>query len=436
MKKVLILLALTISMLPLRGYCQKDSDDTRQLQTILDNGDAILKPNRVYNVTGLLVTHNIDLNGSTIHMTAASGQTLTVNAANVKISNGTISGEYDLKQPGKYDGTSGILLTKDAPILSKLHVTNFSAQGIVCGPPLNNPVIVNCFIEKFGIMGFFFDSESKPTTGGRFCNNIIDNSAMPPLIVKEGGAMIRGSTDNGTKTSNWTICNNTFKMPYMPYYWNGEGMEIRHINNSIVSGNNFFGGSIGVSVVAGKNITIANNRTFNQKLEGIEFADCIDCVSKNNSIYGSHTDGILIDGARGSNGIQIIGDTIKNTNEACIHTYFNTKNVTITGCILVSKNKGINMQNSSFITITNNKFYGNGITQSAIVLDTCPGNITITGGSMDNFTTSPIIIYSSTPGQVTDNVKMSGVKVTNTHFGITNYLSKGAATGKNISMDE
>lgn len=431
MKVFAKIIFLVVLLFPLFSY-RFISDDTAKLQNMLNDGDVTLPAGHVYNVTGLIVTHNLNLNGSTIHLTTNSGAALRVKANNVSITNGTISGNWDISTPGTYDGTSGIVLYKDGTTINKVHVTDFSAYGIVAGPPINKPVITNCYIEKTGVIGFFFDSESQNTIGGIFSNNVVDRSMQPANLVTQPCVAIRGSTSNGIKTSDWTIDKNTLKMPPAPVDWSAECIEIRNINNSTATNNILSGGSIGISVVAGKGIMVSHNKTFRSKLEGIEFAACTSCISRNNSVNGSDQDGILLDGDDGSTNMQIIADTIKNAKEACIHAYKKTKNLTISNCVLTALSHAVNLQNSSFITIKNNNINGNGVAKGAVLLDGCPGNVQINGGSISNFVTGAVTIFSRETGQATDNIIMSGVKVTNTPRGFTSYLEHGALLGKNI----
>jgi hypothetical protein len=46
-----------------------DGDDTPVLQTLLNAGNTTLIAGKIYHVTGLNVTHSIDLNGATIILT-------------------------------------------------------------------------------------------------------------------------------------------------------------------------------------------------------------------------------------------------------------------------------------------------------------------------------------------------------------------------------
>jgi hypothetical protein len=66
------------------------------------------------------------------------------------------------------------------------------------------------------------------------------------------------------------------------------------------------------------------------------------------------------------------------------------------------------------------------------MLDTCPGNLTITGGSISNFKTCVIAIYNVKSGLTTNNVTMSGVSVTGVPRALASDVENGAILGSNI----
>ena len=433
--KVLARILFLITLLsPVYSYKYQD-DDTIMLQNMLDNGDVMLPAGRSYNVTSLTVNHKLNLNGDTINMITTTGVAIKMTADGASIANGTIKGQWDPVTRENIDrGSSAILINNDNCIINKVHITGFSAYGIITGGPFNKPVITNNFIEKTGYISFFFDAESKVTVGGIFSNNVIDRSMLPPETVKELAVGIRGSTKNGVTTSNWTISRNIIKMPLIPKDWTAECIEIRHCTNCNITNNKLVGGSIGLSVVVSPNALLSHNQTLRSKLQGIEICESHYSIVKNNSVNGSKQEGILIDGDAGSNNVQLINDTIKNTDQACIHAYLKTKNLLISNCVLNARGKGIELQNSSMVTIRNNKIHGEDTATTAVMVDSSPGGVLITGGSVSNFKHGAVTIYSRTSGLVTDNVHMTGVAVSKTPPGLKSTLENGAVLGRNINI--
>jgi hypothetical protein len=223
----------------------------------------------------------------------------------------------------------------------------------------------------------------------------------------------------------------------MPADWSAENAEIRYCNNAYIANNVTTGGSIGLSIVYCTGNVLQNNTTGSAKLEGIEFANCINCKTWNNIVPSSFGVGILMDGNTGCNGIQLNGDKISGTTLECIQAYKKTQNLTISACTLTSATKGtygINLQASNGVKIQNNKINGNGLGAIAVVIDNCPGNITLTGGSISNFKTCAVSIYNSTRGLTTNNVTMSGVTVSGTPATWMPVLTNGGLLGSNIHL--
>jgi hypothetical protein len=144
-----------------------------------------------------------------------------------------------------------------------------------------------------------------------------------------------------------------------------------------------------------------------------------------------------MDGAVGCTGIQIIRDTISGTQSECIHAYKNTQNITVTNCYLTANSpKAITLQGTTGVNITGTTFNGNGVAQLAVMLDNCPGNLNIDGGTITNFTKCIVSISNSTSGSVTNNVTMSNVTVTGVPKALSTYLTNGAAVGTNIKVTQ
>ena len=196
--------------------------------------------------------------------------------------------------------------------------------------------------------------------------------------------------------------------------------------------NTIIGGSIGISIVRSSGTLATVNSFSNAQLEALEFADCTGCRSKGNIITSSSGVGILIDGANGCNGIECLNDVISGCAEECIHSYNSSQNIKITGCTLTTTTKAVNLQGTNIVTISNTTFKGNGVATLAIMLDSCPGNLILSGGTVANFTKCAIAISNTKAGLVTNNVQMSGVILTSTPSGVASYTQNGASIGSNI----
>jgi len=415
-------------------------NDTWSLQSQLDAGDVTLIAGKTYNVTDLTVTHSLNLNGATINFTNTGyGFALWVRGGNVSITNGTIQGQWSSYMPGNPSGYGGIYVLANNCSISHVNIANFSSYGIVAGA-VNGSKVTYCNISNTGYIGYFYDAESAATHGGVFSNNVIDRSMVPASTVTQMALGIRGSANNSSvTTTNWTITNNILKMPVLPASWTGACAEIRFCNNSYIANNVTTAGSMGLSMVACTGDVLENNTTSATKLEGIEFADCINCKTWNNKILSSYADGILIDGGTGSNGIQLNGDVISGTAQAGIHAYKKTINLTISGCKLSStvvSPYAIELQQSSAVKILKTTMNGNGLGNTAVQLDNCPGGITMTGGSVSNFKSCAVNIYNSTAGLVTDNLSLSGVAITGVPRTLVQVLLNGGILGTNISLPQ
>ncbi|MFB9845111.1 right-handed parallel beta-helix repeat-containing protein [Mucilaginibacter ginsenosidivorans] len=415
-------------------YADGVHDDTQALQKYLNVGDVTLAPGKTYNVTGLRVTYDFDLNGSTIHMTRTSGTGISLVTNGATVTNGSVTGIWSSSALGNPNGVQGMAIYADNVSISNVTVSSFPSYGIVVVGAHNNPSVTNCTITSNGYIGFYFDAETANTSGGVFSNNLVDQSMLPAATISESGAAIRGSSSNGITTSNWTITGNTFKMPVKPTNWSAEGIEVRYMTNSVISNNTFIAGSIGCSVVRSSGITVSANQFSGSDAEALEFADCKLCSTKSNVITSAFNIGILLDGSGGSSDITLNSDVISGTGSDCIEAYKGCLNVTVTNCTLTAAKSGkaINLMATSGVKIQNSVFIGNSVASMAVMLDTCPGNFSMTGGSVTNFKSCVITIYSNQSGLVTNNVIMSGVTVSGVPTALAKVVGNGASVGSNV----
>src|SRR5581483_1314497 len=155
------------------------TDDTYSLQTQLNAGNVTLTAGRTYNVTGLTVTHALNMNGATINMTAASGAAVKLTATGASVTNGTINGTWNNTTPGNPSGVIGMRILANNCSISKVNVSSFSSYGILVGP-YSNSSVTYCTIQNTGYIAFYFDAETANINGGTFSNNVVDRSMLPP----------------------------------------------------------------------------------------------------------------------------------------------------------------------------------------------------------------------------------------------------------------
>jgi hypothetical protein len=430
--KVLAIPVLAFLLSPLYSY----ADDTAALQAQLTAGNVTLTAGKVYSVTGLTVTHALNMNGATITMpsTVTTGAAIKLMAAGASITNGTITGAWDYTTASNPSGVIGVRILANSCSVTHITLSSFSGYGILIGP-YTAPVITNCNISKIGYIGVYYCPEAS-MAGGTFSNNVVDRSMISPTTVNQGAVQIRASTANAAlSTTGWTITGNTIIMPSLPASTANECMEIRFMKSSTVSGNTFTAGSIGASIVGCSNISLTSNKFSGSSNEAIEFANSTNCTSTSNIVSSSLGVAVLLDGNTGCNGIQLVSDSYANTSSDCVHAIALTSNLTISGCTFaVTKgNRAMNLRGTSGVNIKNSTFNGlvNGVpgATQVVYLDTCPGNITLTGGVISNFTTCVVAIYSAQAGLVTNNVSVSGATITHVPKSITTLVSNGATVG-------
>ena len=415
------------------------NNDTESLQNQLDAGDVTLISGRIYHVTGLTVTHSLNLNGATINLISTNPYTyaLTIFAPGVQVSNGTITGLWNNQNPGDPNGYGAIFISAAKCSISHINISSFSSYGINTGP-VDSTSVTYSTISNTGYMGFFYDAETASTFGGTFSNNTVDRSMLPSATIQQMAIGIRGSSfNNNITTSGWVISNNNIKLPVNPADISAQGMELRFCNHTLIENNTISSGSTAISLVDCLDNSVTGNTCSNVTQEGIEYADSQSCLGQNNVISGSGTVGELVDGSIGCNNIQITGDKISGTVQECIHAYYQTQNLTISGCTLTTSGPNsfaINLQKSNFVKVINSNINGNGIGYAAIQLDNCPGNLTVTGGTIANFQTSVLYIYNSTQGLLTNNISVSGVTITGVPQGVTYELDNGGLLGSNINV--
>ncbi|MGZ4000667.1 MAG: right-handed parallel beta-helix repeat-containing protein, partial [Mucilaginibacter sp.] len=321
--------------------------------------------------------------------------------------------------------------------ITKMTIQDITNYGIVVSGARNNPIITYNKILNTGYIGFYYDAEGA-TTGGNFSYNTIDRSQIAPSAVHQLAIGVRGNSSATTPVSTgWVITNNTVTMPLNPTDWTAECIEIRALVNANISNNTFNNSSIGVSLYRSTGTIVANNKFNNAQLEAIEVNDCYTTACTSNIITGGIGNGYLFDGTAGSNGTTITGDVISGTIGDCIHTSPNTQNIKIVNAVLTvgTNAKAINLLGTTGVTVTGTTINGNNSAgQMAVYLTNCAGGLTISGGTIANFTKCLVYISNTTTGLVTDNVSVSGNKVSGVTTPLGTYLMNGSKVGTNVKV--
>ncbi len=424
---------LTMLLSPLRSY----ADDTAALQALLNAGPVTLPSGHTYNVTGLSVNYNLNMNGDVINFTPVTGTAMRLLKPNITLSNGTLKGTW-IPTGSVTSAYTGITIYGSNTTITNMVIENIQGYGIVCSGALNGLVITNNHIINTSFIAFYFDAESAVTTGGTFSGNTVDKSAIPVANAHQLAVGIRGSSSNGTLTTGWTVANNVIKMPVTTTASSmdatAECMELRYITNTTVSGNTFSGGSMGASIIETSGMKVTGNKFSSHAIQCIEYGDCNGLVTQNNIISSGLGAGILFDGAKGSNGVTMTNDVVSGTTGPCIHTTKGTQNLTVTGCTLTASpgTMAMDLQATNAVNIVNSILKGGGM--EAILLDTCPGNLTVNGGTISNFTKCVVYISNSSATCVTNNVTMTGVTVSGVPAALNTYLANGGTIGTAIAV--
>jgi parallel beta-helix repeat protein len=414
------------------------ADDTALVQGLITNGTAF-PTGKTYTVsTSLTVNKSVNFNGDIINYVGTAGGCLLIKSPGVVIQNGTIQGTFTptaVITAGS--GPSGITIYADNVTVTKMTIQNITNYGIVVTAGHVNPIITYNKIINTGFISFFYDSEAA-TTGGTLSFNIIDRSQIPSASVHQPAIAIRGAgAGTSPVTTGWTIASNTISMPLNPTDWSSEGIEVRAMTNSTVTGNTFNQSTISISLVRCTGIIVSNNKCNGAQLEGIEIADSNNSICSNNVITGGIGLGYLIDGPVGSNGTTISGDKISGTAKDCIQAVAGAKNIKIVNATLAAGTnaKALNLAGTTGVTVTGSIINGNNSAgQTAVYLTNCAGNLTINGATITNFAKCLLYISNSTTGLVTDNISVTGNTVTGVTTPMGSYLLNGSKVGTNVKV--
>lgn len=413
------------------------ADDTAAVQALITAGSAF-PVGKTYTVSSsLTVNKSVNFNGDVINYTATAGGCLLIQTAGVVVQNGTIQGTFSATATFTAGtGPSGIVIYADNVTVTKMTIQNITNYGIVVSGARAKPMITYDNIINTGYVGFYYDSEAA-TTGGSFSNNVVNRSLIPAATVHQPAVAIRGAVQGtATLTTGWTIANNTISMPLKPTDQSAACLEVRAGNACTVTGNVFNQSTIGTSLVRSTGTTVSNNKYTNVSLESIEVADSNGSICSGNIITGGGL-GYIFDGFVGSNNTTITGDQITGTTLDCIQAVTGAQGIKIVNAVLAAPTgaKALNLTGTNGVTVTGATISGNGSAgQMAVFLTNCAGNLSISGATISNFTKCVVYISDTTSGLVTDNVVVSGNKVSGVSTPLGTYLMNGSKVGTNVKV--
>jgi hypothetical protein len=416
------------------------ADDTASLNAALAAGNVTLSgAHGPYNISGALLIpagHTLNGNSIPINSTQTTGSAIQLTGAGASATNVILVGPWNYAtMASNPSGSIGIRILASGTTIYNCNISGYAAYGIFSGNFSNLSITYNV-IRNTGYIGFYFDAEANGSANNTFSNNTIDETAISPSTIAWQAAAIRGSTSAGFTTSNWTISNNTFKMPVSPTNWNANGIELRYLVNSTYSNNLFQGGYIGLSVVRSTGCTGTRNRSFTAKSEGIEYASSNNCTELHSYVTGSTGDGLLLDGYSSTTAactnLTFKYDTAINVTNAPFHSYVNNSGITVVGCYFKTNGKGINLQNTSNVTIDSTKVDGGSHAgSSGVFIDNGPGTLTMHHDSLLNLSCQ-ISVYSTTLNQLIDYIRVYNTAHSGTSGQLCPTLSNGAHLGTNI----
>ncbi|WP_164919484.1 right-handed parallel beta-helix repeat-containing protein [Hansschlegelia zhihuaiae] len=178
--------------------------------------------------------------------------------------------------------------------------------------------IKDCSVSKFSMTG--------GVSCGIWVQNIADTSYLSDIEVT--GCIIDVTDKPANFAGAGAIIRGTVGHPYQGVKFTGNtvrqidgdgssslplGVEIRYARTPIVTGNNFFGGSMGPSVAYCDGPVVANNTIEEATHYGIEMPSCNNASITGNTINlrGAGLDGIAVQGTETSDdGVVISGNTI------------------------------------------------------------------------------------------------------------------------------
>jgi len=396
----------------------------------------LIFPAGIYLVSGL--TANVAKQqwvfepGATIKLADSSNAALlSITAAGVEIR----GGQWNGNQANQSSGTDCIIVSRVASVvLDGLTVTNGKGYGIRALHS-DKVRIRNCDVSGSTNVGIFVEADAaqaSDTYGPLIQGCTVDRTALGSGI-NEGGIKVHGNTPR--KVLRPRIIGNDVMMPNNPTASNAIAIEVwGGSDRATITGNTTVGGYMSISVDNSPRSTVSGNTTYDAKQYGIEIASSASCAVTGNTMDGNSltTRGIVLDGASGSPGAAITGNTVRGCTSRSIYAIDADRCVISGNTVDCSAGHAIYLQNLDHGTISGNMLYGTGTAAKAIWLDTSTG-IVITGNDCFSFTENGVYLYATTAVTIS-NIVITGNQFVSVNVAIGTAVSGGAALGSSVRV--
>lgn len=427
------------------------ADDTTLLQSGLtaNAGGTYALPSGgspiTYHISGTLTVPTntrFRMNGNFIVASQTSGSAINVNFGG-QVDGGILTGPYNITTPGSSTGGTGIKALSSHVTVTNMTIQGFQGYGFVCFAVATNITFTNNTVLRTGYVAFEYDPESTLNAVLTVTGNTFDRSAISPTTIKQPAVVIRAANSSTVDSlSGVTFSHNIVNMPVNPTGGSdqdaAEGIELRQVKASTVQANTFNHGTISISLVRCGEMIVTQNKCISPKQYGIEDAYCHNITTSLNKSTNAGQDGIIEDGylvtqpTHYSTDITHANDTITGSVASGIHLYFGTKRVTVSGCVISGSPKGINLQQSDILTISNTSMDGGSAPGSTgIYVESSPGNITISRGGITHFANA-VKAYNTTSAAVVNNIVGTSVDLTGTPIQFASFFTNGAHYGTNV----
>ena len=312
-------------------------------------------------------------------------------------------------------------------VIDKMTLINSISYGIEA-IDASRLVVSNCTFRNNGYISLISHCETTSNEGGSILNNTVDNS-LAAKGANVAGIMVRGNRDNTIKAKGWKIQDNTVIQPMGATFVEAECIEFRG-EDSDISSNVTIGGSLAISVVHSKNVTVANNSIKSPSVYGGELAGSSLCIFTGNTVDAGKQpcEGLSVSTHAYDN--IVVGNTFTNCTYG-INQNIDAQGLTISNNTFLKNIVGLHLASKN-VTCSGNYFDGQDVGKKGILLDNNEGSMTFTGNTFKSMTESSVMIYSAS-AVVIDKLVFTGNNfILTTNPPIEAVLSGRAKLGANI----
>jgi hypothetical protein len=410
------------------------TDDSAAFTSAFAAGKNIYVPGGTYIVT------NLTMNTSGQSLTLAPDAVLkgkpTTAANMLNVSSGSITitgGTFDGNRANNVNNFNACLriINVSSVTVNNVIIQNCPGYGIQATDTSRLRISRNRIIST-GYIGMFVQTTiSFVMDGVVIVDNVVDRSNEGVAIV-EGGLKVRGSSS--FLMTNPIVARNLVYMPVNPTSGAAIALEIQYAQNAIVSDNNTWGGSMGLSTVNFLDSSISAYTAYEPKTYGLEMSGDVRTSVTGVSIFGFGLTsiGLILDGTPASS------NTITGVNISSTTSYGIQANG-LFGLTLANFNiqqavtaYGMNIQSTVNFAIGPGMIDGQSVSQKGILLNTSY-NGTITGVTLTNFTQHGILLQAAQVIAL-DDIHITGCRFINTGTPVGSQLSGGATLGNLITV--